>query len=328
MPLAKDSLSKNAMGGTELMKYALVDRLPPELANEFQIFVSRVEEELDETKIRIYWLQDLPGDPASEHLKDGGWKKFHKIVFNSNWQQQAYVNHYGIPWSHGVVLHNAVTPIPTHEKPNDGTIRLAYWSTPHRGLNILVPVFSKLCEKFDNIELDVYSSFKIYGWEERDSQFEELFQACRDHPKINYHGSVPNEELKKNLEKTHIMAYPSIWTETSCIALMEAMSAGLLCVHSNLGALYETAANWTHMYQYQDDLNVHANAFYQVLNSAIENYWDPAIQSRLMSQKAYADVFYNWDGRIQQWNALLQSLKNLPREIPKIESGQFFQYRT
>lgn len=327
MTFAHDSLAVKAMGGTELMKYGLRDRVDQDLLKEYQIFVSRVEEEMDETKIRLYWLQDLPGDPASEHLKNGGWNKFHRLIFSSNWQMQAYINYYGIPWSHCLVLPNAIEPIPMHTKPNDGTIRLAYWSTPHRGLNILVPVFSKLCEKFDNIELDVYSSFKLYGWEERDAQFEELFEQCRQHPKINYHGSIPNADLKKNLENTHILAYPSIWTETSCITLMEAMSAGLLCVHSNLGALHETAAGWTHMYQYQDDLNDHANMFYHVLGASIENYWDESVQSRLMSQKAYADIFYGWAGRVPQWNALLKTMVGLPRELPKT-SGQFFEYKT
>lgn len=327
MVFAHDSLAVNAKGGTELMKYGLQSRLPEDLLNEFQIFVSRVEEEPDESKIRVYWLHDLPGDPSADSLKNGGWNKFHKLVFASNWQMQAFINHYGIPWSKCVVLQNAITPIPHHEKPNDGTIRLAYWSTPHRGLNILVPVFDKLCEKYDNIELDVYSSFKLYGWEQRDQQFEALFDACRNHPKINYHGSIPNEELRANLEKTHILAYPSIWQETSCITLMEAMSAGLLCVHPNYGALAETAAGWTHMYQWHEDLNSHAHGFYQMLDTAIENYYDEGMQSRINSGAAYANVFYNWEYRKMQWEALLQSLVNEPRELPKT-SGQFFEYRT
>lgn len=326
MTFAHDSLAVNAKGGTELMKFGLAERVNPDLLNEFQIFVSRVEEEMDESKVRIYWLQDLPGDPASEHLKNGGWNKFHKLVFSSNWQMQAYINYYNIPWSKCVVMPNAIEPIPAHEKPNDGTIRLAYWSTPHRGLNILVPVFDKLCEKYDNIELDVYSSFNLYGWGERDQQFEGLFEMCRQHPKINYHGAIPNADLKKALEKTHILAYPSIWTETSCITLMEAMSAGLLCVHSNLGALHETAAGWTHMYQYDEDMNRHAVSFYSVLDSAIANYWNEGIQSRIASQQSYANVFYNWEARKIQWEALLQSLVDEPRELPK-SSGQEFVYR-
>ncbi len=99
MALAKDSLSTKAMGGTEIMKYGLADRMPAALLENFQIFTSRVEEALDETKIRILWLHDLPGDPASEHLKDGGWEKFHRLVFVSNWQMQAYTQASGFPAS-------------------------------------------------------------------------------------------------------------------------------------------------------------------------------------------------------------------------------------
>lgn len=324
MPLAKDSLSVNAMGGTELMKHTLINRLPKKLTDEFQIFVSRVEEELDPTKIRLYWLQDLPGDPASDHLANGGWQKFHKIIFNSNWQMQAYCAHYGIPYSHGVVLLNAIDPIPEHQKPMD-KITLGYWSTPHRGLQLLVPVFEKLCERFDNIELNVFSSFKIYGWEQRDEPFQELFQRCKDHPKINYYGSVPNAELKKHMESMHIFAYPSIWQETSCISLMEAMSAGMLCVHSNFGCLYETAANWTNMYQYHEDANRHAQIFYEVLGSSIEAFWDEGVQGRIASQKSYANVFYNWNMREYQWKMLMQSMLGVDRSIPQT-SGEMFQY--
>lgn len=326
MSFAHDSLAVNAKGGTELMKFALQERMPADLLDEFQIYVSRVQEPLDESKIRIYWLQDLPDDPAAAHLANGGWNNFHKLVFATNWQMQAFINKFNIPWSKCVVLQNCIAPIPQHEKPKD-KIRLAYWSTPHRGLNILVPVFDALTKKYDNIELDVFSSFKIYGWEERDQPYQELFKACEDHPKINYHGSIPNEELKKALENIHIHAYPSTWVETSCITLMEAMSAGLLCVHPNLGALYETAGNWTNMYQWHEDVNQHANLFYQVLDDSIAGYWDEGTQSRLNSQKAYANVFYNWDVRSHQWEALLRALVNLPRELPK-PSGQFFHYKT
>ena len=72
MPVATDELSKNAMGGTELMKYALESRLDKELLDEVQIVCSRVRA-LDESKISIFWAHDLPGDPESEVLRDRGW---------------------------------------------------------------------------------------------------------------------------------------------------------------------------------------------------------------------------------------------------------------
>ena len=54
MTFAHDSLAVNAKGGTELMKFALQEHVPSDLLDEFQIYVSRVEEPLDESKVRIY----------------------------------------------------------------------------------------------------------------------------------------------------------------------------------------------------------------------------------------------------------------------------------
>tara|TARA_R110000822_G_scaffold88734_2_gene205455 strand:- start:5541 stop:6362 length:822 start_codon:yes stop_codon:yes gene_type:complete len=270
-------------------------------------------------------MHDLPDDPESHHLADGGWRRFNRLVFVSNWQMQQYIDRYNIPYSKCIVMHNAIVPIEAHEKPKD-KISLAYWSTPHRGLNILIPVFQKLAEKHDNVELNVYSSFKIYGWEERDEPYKPLFEVCEAHPKINYHGTVPNDQLREELKKNHIMAYPSTWVETSCLVLQEAMSAGMLCIHPNLGALYETAANWTSMYQYQEEPNEHAAYFYKYLEDAIEYINEESIQSRIASQKGYADVFYNWDIRSQQWTALLESLINEPRELPTGDM-RMFQYK-
>jgi len=322
MAIAIDEVSANAMGGTELMKFGLQDRVDPELLKEFQIIASRVRD-LDDTKVRILWCHDLPGDPESDHLKNGGWNKFHKIVFVSNWQMQAYVNHYNIPWSKCIVIQNAIDPMRMMQKPKD-KIKLIYTSTPHRGLDILYPVFDKLCEKYDNLELDVFSSFKLYGWPDRDKQFEPLFDALKNHPKINYHGTQPNSVVREAVENAHVFAYPSTWVETSCLCLIEAMSAGLVCVHPNLGALYETAANWTFMYQFNENKNEHAKMFYTVLESAIEEYDRDDMDVRLVNQKGYTDAFYNWQSRSSQWTALLKSLLNEPRALP----SQTFSYRT
>jgi len=307
--IEQNEVDKNSMGGTELMKYGLHERLDAETLEPFQIICSRYRG-TKKGKKPIYWLHDLPGDPESEHLRNEGWEKFEKLVFVSNWQLQQYHNYYGVPYRNSVVMQNAIDPIEEHEKPDDGTIRLIYHSTPHRGLQILVPVFEKLSEMFDNIELDVYSSFKLYGWEERDEPYRELFKACEEHPKIHYHGSVSNDEIREALKRADIFAYPSMWQETSCICLLEAMSAGLMCVHSNLAALPETAANWTYMYQYSEEINEHANRFAQHLAEAIQLVQQPAMKQRLKMQKTYTDSFYNWNVRAQQWKLLLDDLAN------------------
>lgn len=320
--LIKSEMNGNAQGGTELMADRLL-QIDKKILEPFQIIFSRVGE-LDETKLRILYLHDLVGDPGVDSaLKDGGWRNFHKLIFVSNWQMQQFINYYDIPYAKCLVLLNAIEPIEEHEKP-EGVIRLAYWSTPHRGLNILLPVFDALTKKHENIELDVFSSFKLYGWDDRDQDYEPLFKFARDHPKINYHGTVTNKVLRKKLKGCHILGYPSIWPETSCLVLMEAMSAGMLAVHPNFAALYETAANWTTMYQYNEDANEHAGQLYFHLDNAIETYGQISTKKRLDIQKAYADVFYNWEIRKNQWEAFLTSdILKENRSLPR-DSGEYF----
>lgn len=324
--MEKNELSAKAMGGTELMMGRIYDgSIPADLLEQFQIIPTRVRD-LDETKWRILYIHDLPEDPEVQHLANEGWRKFHKIVFVSNWQAQLFIAKFNIPWSKCVVLLNAIHPIPVERDPST-EINLIYHTTPHRGLNILLPVFARLAERHKNIHLDVFSSFKLYGWAERDEQFKELFKFADDHPNITNHGAVPNDEIRQALAQAHIFAYPSIWPETSCIALMEAMSAGLTCVHPNYAALYETGANWTQMYFWHEDLNEHAKIFFMLLDNAIQNVYNENILARNASQKVYADAFYSWGVRSKQWEALLRSIVAM-NESKAIESGgSQFVYR-
>lgn len=310
-----DELSQNAMGGTELMKYGLHQRLNPELRDKFNIICSRVRETSPD-KHNILWLHDLAEDPEARHLSDPTSRaRFDKLVFVSNWQMQAYNRVLGVPYADSVVLRNAINPIPVHDKPNDGTINLIYHTTPHRGLEILVPVFEELSKHFDNIHLDVYSSFKIYGWEQRDEPYKQLFERIKAHPKMTYHGSVSNEEVRKALQKAHIYAYPSIWPETSCISAMEAMSAGVAVVAPNLAALPETLANLGIMYQWHEDKNRHANIFANTLASTIQMYNSDGMKNRLQLGKVYADAFYSWEHRVKEWEAMLNQIIEHPNGI-------------
>jgi UDP-glucose:(glucosyl)LPS alpha-1,2-glucosyltransferase len=326
-------VSVNARGGTEMMGKFLSESIPSDLLDKFQIIPSRIRT-LDPDKIRIFYGHDLPNDPESKPLADKGWNKFNRLVFVSHWQQQAYINYqcvednklvqFNIPWSKTVVLQNAIDPLPIRNKPTD-KVRIIYHTTPHRGLNILVSVFEKLAEDFkDQIHLDVYSSFELYGWKERDEPFEVLFEKIRNHPQMTYHGTVSNEEVREALVKAHIFAYPSTWPETSCICLMEAMSAGLICVHPNYAALPETAANLTWMYQWHENPNSHAQIFYEMTKEAINHILKaPEQDPKIKMASEYANIFYGKTLRTQQWINFLHSIEN---ESTKIPSSPGFSY--
>jgi UDP-glucose:(glucosyl)LPS alpha-1,2-glucosyltransferase len=306
-----NELNFKAQGGTELMQSWLYERLPDDLKDAFQIICSRVRH-LEENKPRLLWLHDLPEDPEAEFLRDEKNRKlFEKLIFVSNWQMYGYNRVIGVPYSDSVVIKNAIEPIEDHVKPKGG-VKIIYHTTPHRGLNILFAAFQHLAEIHDDIELDVYSSFKLYGWEERDQPYLPLFEQLKAHPKVRYHGAVDNATVRKALKESHIFGYPSIWQETSCIAAIEALNAKNLVVCPNLGALPETTANFAFNYQYSEDIHQHVNTFTHALNAAINTIKADSdnLHAQLNFQKQYYDVFYGWEGRIQEWKSLMHSILN------------------
>ena len=297
-------------GGTEMMLKGLQERVDSELLDQYNIICSRVRS-LSEEKPNILWMHDTWDDPECEHLKDPELRKrFKKIIFVSNQQQQTFNIGLGVPYSEGLVIQNAIVPIKEHKKPNDGVFNLIYHTTPHRGLELLVPVFEHMCKLKDDLKLhlDVYSSFEVYGWAARDEQYKELFDKCRNHPNITYHGYQPNEVVREALEKAHIYSYPNIWPETSGISLIEAMSAGCSVVAPNFAAIPETLSNFGIMYNWDEDVNKHANTFANALNAAFDIHWEENVQNKLKFQAMYVNNFYNWDLRATQWTGFLQSL--------------------
>lgn len=329
MPFEENEISEKSQGGTESVKRELARRLPEGLADDFQIICSRVRK-IEEDKIRVYWLHDLPEDPETSHLKDlNSRNRFHKLVFCGNWQYSRYQHVLGIPYDRqSVVIDTPIDPMPQVEK-DFNTIRLIYTSTPQRGLELLVPVFEALAKKYSNIHLDVFSSFKIYGWGEADQRYEHVYEKIRNHPQMTYHGFASNEVVREHLLKAHILAYPSIWLECNSRSVIEAMSAKLLCVHPNYGGLVDTSGGLNFMYQGDNNHQTHANVFYHMLDHAISKVATDDIQNYLKLVKLYADSRYSWSKIVSQWSDLLLELK---QQYPEVSSrkpkSEVFVYNT
>lgn len=310
--IAWNSGSPGSSGGTEQMGRRLERSLPAELLEKFQIHLTHREPVIP-GKIQVLWCHLPWTDPAVEHLADGGWRDFSHIVFCSNWQAQGSMSHFGIPASRCTVLPNAIEPLCVgagrfEPVPAGRPIKLIYTSVPARGLVLLYHVFKQIAADRDDVELDVFSSFRLYGW--ADGQWEQVLDDLRQLPRVTCHGSVPNEQLRTALAQAHVFAYPAVLLETSCLALIEAMSAGLACVHPNLGGLSETGGWMTLMYEFDPDPAAHARVFYQHLTRVIDalRARDAGLRARLVVQKSYADARYDWVARVAEWEALLGSL--------------------
>lgn len=310
--LNNDGTAVGANGGTEMIRDHIMFRVDPELLKNFKFIHSRVRDNFfEEGKKHVLLLHDTWDDPESQWMKDKNLRaRFDKLVFVSNYQLNTYHLAHGIPYYETIVMKNAIDPIQVNidDKPKD-KVNLIYHTTPHRGLDLLLVVFLKMAEKYgDMIHLDVFSSYDIYGQGHKDEPYKEIFDVCREHENITYHGTQSNEVVREALKNAHIFAYPNTWPETSCIAMLEAMSAGCQIICPNFAALPETTANFATMYPFQEDKIEHANMFAHVLDQSIPMIHDEELIAKLKFQQSYTNAFYNWDLRKAEWEGLLRSL--------------------
>jgi len=279
--------------GTELIAekvQKLILPLAPSLNNYKWFLVPGFYKEPDENTIMYNHLEHSVGD-VQQMLNKSFTDKFKAFLFVSNWQQRKYVERFGIDETKCFVIRNAIEPIQKHKKPNTKIVNLIYYSDEIRGLSVLFDALQTIEDP--NLRLHVFREIK--------------HTKIPDDPRIIMHGKVKPKEIAEALKKTHIFAYPCTHEETSCISLMEAMSAGCYCLTSNYAALPETSMNLTHLYTYQSDPIAHAKVFAKELQKAIDTIrggWQAGFQIEA------ANYAYSWQTRTKDWLELADKLQD------------------
>jgi glycosyltransferase involved in cell wall biosynthesis len=296
------------MGGTEIMYEELMSRLPRAYKNDISIFNYPVY--ADFSKPTVYWNQLSYDQKAVEFLSDpANVEKISRFVYVSHWQAEMFRKIYNIPGYKTRVIKNACIGVEQRQPGKRDKVRLCYISTPWRGLDVLIKAWKLIDSK--DCELHVFSSTKIYGKDfaiSNAGNYEDLFDECRNTPGIVYRGFSTNESLRKELPTFDILAYPNTFEETSCIAVIEALSAGLRVVTSNLGALPETTEGWARMYPYLMDKDKHAKVFADILEDEISKIKIGKLDDELELQKQVYAPRWSWDTRINEWTNLLNGL--------------------
>lgn len=301
-------MSDKPMGGTELMYEELMKRLPQEYKNKFSIF--NYPAYADTNKPTIYWNQLSYDQQAVQFLSEPkNVESINEFVFVSHWQAEQFRNRFNIPGYKTHVIKNACIGIEQRQDGPRHKVKLCYTSTPWRGLDVLLNAWELLKPK--NAELHVFSSTKIYGNEfanASESQYQDLYNKCQTLDGVVYRGTLLNDELRNELPTFDILAYPNTFEETSCIAVIEALSAGLRVVTSNLGALPETTEGWARMYPYLASKELHAIKFADVLDDEIRKIKSGELDSHLELQKQVYAPRWSWDQRINEWTNFLNTL--------------------
>ena len=301
-------MNDKPMGGTELMYEELMRRLPQEYKDKFSIF--NYPAYADTTKPTVYWNQLSYDQEAVQFLSTPeNVSSIDQFVYVSHWQSEQFRKQFNVPGYKTQVIKNACIDVKQRQTGPRSKVKLCYISTPWRGLDVLLHAWE--LTNTQDCELHVFSSAKIYGKDfavNNENQYQELYDKCEALEGVVYRGSVSNEELRNELPTFDILAYPNTFEETSCIAVIEALSAGLRVVCPNLGTLPETTEGWARMYPYLANKKLHALKFADILEEEIQKIKNGDLDSHLEQQVQTYTPRWSWDQRIKEWTSYLDTL--------------------
>ncbi len=297
--------NKQVFGGTEYMGRGWHKHIGPHVP-KFKNYLSLiipgnvppVYELLNVDEQLIVWMHNTPQQFSPENTKILKHPQFIKrlkyYVVPSEEHKRLTLEEIPIDPDQIVVIPNAIDVLAYNpiKFDNPKQIKLIHTSSPDRGFDVLMNAVELINEDF---RLEVYNSFNP-----------DLVENLPATPKVRFFGKTPKATVMEAVESAHIHAYPSTYPETFCISQVEAMSAGLACVTSNLGALPEVSGGFGYMYEYTEDREAHTKIFAEHLTKAIQDIktgnWNPEEQIKFVNSE------YSWERHKERWLELHEKL--------------------
>ena len=213
-------------------------------------------------------------------------KNLDKIIFVSEWtKRQFFKNLPVIDSEKSLVIYpgsNLIKKIP--KKKNN--IVFAGKLNQSKGYNIFINAILEIMKKNRSWTCDIVGDDPRY--------YEKIH-----HPKIHYHGWLPNEKIMKIFEKSKIAVIPSTWDEPLGRTAIEAASRGCVSIISKRGGLIETNRHGLFLnYVTKEEL-------YNKLNKIINS---PSLINSY-SKKTFKEFKHSINKTINQINTIYKELK-------------------
>jgi glycosyltransferase involved in cell wall biosynthesis len=316
-------------------QYIDIERLNVESPVECDVLVvsrfidgSEATKEVIKPKVKVLWNHDVPSweDPKSMLTF------YDALLCLTEWHRDEYIKHYNhVDPKKVLVTRNGIEPSLFAAEPVKEGQRLAFCSSPDRGLDVLLEVWPQIRERVSDAELHIYYGFE--NWEIMATTRKNHFELA----KINYykaliatsdnvvfHGRVGQRELASELLKTKVWGYPTDFPESYCISAIEAQAAGAVPVCTGLSALGEVIKFGVKLPEMF--LPHSKEKFVNAVCRMLED--DEHRQSYAEPGRRYALENLSWSGVASQWEGIFEgllagiplALKTLPGfEMPKPE---------
>jgi len=298
--------------------------LGPDLINASDVVVvsneacgRTLKDEYRARKPLVMWNQHANDQPAIEALEFTRERKaWASLAFVSEWQRDQFCKVYWVPREKTRVMRNAISPAFAQASPARPWFQsgkapvLVYTSAPYRGLDVLLDAVPVIRSAIPDMRVRVFSGMATLQVAIENDPYTELYRRCTLTDGVEYVGPVPQPELAAELTHAAALAYPSTFPETSCIAAMEAMSAGATILTTRSGAMSETTAGFGMMIEPHEDEARLAKEFAQMAIDALaEARREPdAADARRAEQIAFVRKTYSWPARALEWESYLSEV--------------------
>ena len=192
---------------------------------------------LNNVKKAYLWVHDvLPNNSVIKGLTI----QYHQTVFKRilclcNWHKEQVQRRLGVEDERVYVTRNAILPHRFARQPRKIPHRYIYISSADRGLDNLLKLIPRVHAEFPETTLHIFTSIKNTAKGD-EANLQNIIDSL-DY--VTLHARVSQEELSHELLISDVWFYPTAFTETYCIAALEAQAAGLLCATTDVAALKE-----------------------------------------------------------------------------------------
>lgn len=249
--------------------------------------------------------------------------EFDAVVYVSEWQKRINQPHTQSHWKQFVVK-NAMNPAAAGLFAGDESILAAktkppvllFAGTVPRGVMHLPPILDALRKKRDDFTMEIYCNTNPSGHEGQDKKYIDWLDSLSN---ITHVGMVGQKDLVRRMKQAALFVSPNPWPETSCIAMIEAMAAGLSIITTDRAALPETAAGFAQHIPIekrddptQFDMPMPVMAFAEAVDAALSEYTlhPEKVEQKIKTQVEYCANHYQWGQRVGPWMDLLTQLCN------------------
>jgi glycosyltransferase involved in cell wall biosynthesis len=276
-------------------------------------------------KATFCWVHDVSCGGALTHARA---LRIDRFLCLSQWHKQYFLGvHPCVHSDQVIVTRNGIDLSRFDEKTHGGPIarnphRAVYGSSPDRGMEVAVKVWPEVRRRVPGAELHVFYGFQTWEVSARSAndrgQIEliERLKRTLDEAKVHgvhHHGRVDQVTLAREFLSSGVWAYPTWFTETSCITAMEAQAAGLRIVTSPIAALNETVAERGQLVSGDWLSSDYQAKFVDGVVAAMEKGQDPEFRA---SQQAYAREHFGWDSLADEWDSMLnQTLEEVGKNV-------------